>query len=267
VTFAAVARAYLSPMSDVRSVTPSRHGREARFVFAVVVLTVFAIHGEVHAQQTYFNVPNAELAKRGEAFVQQQLFLGKSGQGGLTVDFGLTDYLEVGFNAVAVSLYAPPRSTIERAPSVLANAQVMLEPVHWLHLLLGTMQGISARSPSGPRAAYAARGHAMARFGDDESRFGNYLVGAYAGTRAMLGEGSLGGGFVGAEVPLLGKRLRAVGDWVIGTNEESVIVLGLESLLDAEGRWDLAIGAQLPSPGSDNEYGCVLQIAWLSKEE
>lgn len=238
------------------------------FVLAIflVILLPLTLPRPAAAQQTYFNVPNAELAHRGEAFVQQQLFLGRSGQGGLTVDFGLTDYLELGFNAVAVSLYAPPHPRPERAPSMLANAQIMLEPASWAHLVAGTMQGISARSPDGPRAAYAARGHAMVRFGEDESKFGNYVVGAYVGTRAMLGEGSLGGGLLGVAVPILGKRLRAVGDWLIGTNEDSVVVLGIESLLDHEGRWDLAIGAQLPSPGSGNEYGCVLQIAWLSKE-
>jgi hypothetical protein len=219
------------------------------------------------AQQTYLNVPNAELATQGEAFVQQQAGLGRSGEAGLTVDFGLTDIFELGFNILSVPLYAAarPEPGGERPPSVLVNAQLMVSLARVVHLQVGTRQGIAAGEQTGPRAAYSARGHALIRLGEDDAAYGNYVIGAYAGTRAHLGQGSLGGGMLGFEVPLLGPKLRIVGDWMIGTNEDSVAGLGFESIFDSEGRWDLALGAQLPSPRSGNDYALIVQVAWLSR--
>jgi hypothetical protein len=236
------------------------------WVARLLALSVLLISGRASAQQTYFNVPNAELATAGEAFVQQQLQLGRRGEAGLTADFGMTEYLEFGFNILSLPLFASPdMESGQLDPSALVNAQMMFSPASVVHLQVGTRQGIASGTGEGPRAAYSAFGHALVRFGKDDAPYGNYVMGAYVGTRASLGEGSLGGGLLGFEVPLIGPRLRAVGDWVIGTNEASVVGLGIESILDAKGRWDLALGAQLPSPRSGNDYALIVQIAWLSR--
>jgi hypothetical protein len=222
--------------------------------------------GRAAAQQTYFNVPNAELSTRGEAFVQQQSGFGPSGDAALTVDFGLTDYLELGFNVYSLSLYAPKKPDPgEREPSVVTNAQVMVSLTPLVHVQAGTHQGVAGGTEEGPRVQYSARGHALVRLGEDDARYGNYVIGGFAGTSANLGPGSHGGGMIGFEVPLIGPQLRVVGDWLIGTNKECVAAIGFESIFDSEGRWDLAVGARLPSPRSGNDYGAIVQIAWLSR--
>jgi hypothetical protein len=220
----------------------------------------------VSAQQTYFNIPNAELSTPGEAFVQQQLGLGPSGDAGLTVDFGMTKFFEFGFNILSVPLYAAKHPEPgSREPSVLTNAQLMFSVTPVVHLQVGTRQGLVGGEEDGPRARYSGHGHALIRFGEDDAPYGNYVVGAYGGSRANLGPGSLGGGMVGFEVPIMGRHLRAVGDWILGTNQDSFAALGLESIFDADGRWDLALGARLPSPRSGNDYGMIVQISWLSR--
>jgi hypothetical protein len=130
---------------------------------------------------------------------------------------------------------------------------------------VGTRQGVAGTADGHPRTTYSASGHLLARFGADDARYGNYVVGAYAGTRANVGAGSLGGALLGFAVPVAGPMLRVVGDWVIGTNEDSLATLGLESLFDAKGHWDLAIGARVPSPRSNNDYGVIVQVSWLSR--
>jgi hypothetical protein len=235
--------------------------------FVGVICLVFGFAAEpAAAQQTYFNVPNAELATEGEAFVQQQLGLGRGGDAELTVDFGLTEWLELGFNVLSVPLYAAPRPQPgELEPSVLVNAQVMFTVVPVLHLQAGARQGVAQGTSDGPRATYSGHGHVLMRLGEDDAPYWNYVVGAYAGSRTHLGPGSLGGAMVGFEVPILGPRLRVVGDWIIGTNQRSVAGVGLESIFDSKGRWDLALGAQLPSPTSGNDYALIVQISWLSR--
>ena len=239
-------------------------------LLALGLLTLIVLQGlfvsSASAQQTYFNVPNAELATKGEAFIQQQMGFGPEGDAELTTDFGMTEWFEFGFNLLAVPLYAPPKEEPgAREPSAVVNGQIMVSPLETVHLQVGTRQGVARGIEGHPRSSYSASGHLLARFGADDARYGNYVVGAIVGTRANVGQGSLGGGLVGFEVPVIGPKLRVVGDWVIGTNEDSVATLGLESLFDAEGRWDLAVGARLPSPRSDNDYGVIVQISWLSR--
>lgn len=237
----------------------------SRFVGAFF-LAVTSAPSAAAAQQTYFNVPNAELSTEGEAFVQQQLGLGQSGEAGLTVDFGMTKWLEFGFNILQVPLYAARQPQAgEPQPSVLVNAQVMFTVIPIIHLQVGTRQGVAQGTPDGPRAEYSGHGHALVRLGEDDAPYGNFVFGAYAGSRSNLGPGSLGGGMAGLEVPILGPKLRIVGDWIIGTNQHSVAGVGIESIFDSKGRWDLALGAQLPSPRSGNDYALIVQISWLSR--
>jgi hypothetical protein len=241
-------------------------GVKSWFVCGLLLMLCLLSASRVAAQQTYFNVPNAELSTKGEAFVQQQLGIGPSGDAGLTVDWGMTEYFEIGFNILSVPLYAPKGPDPSgRQPSVLTNAQLMWSATPAVHLQVGTRQGVSGGEDDGPRAQYSGQGHALVRLGEDDARYGNYVIGGFAGSRANVGHGSLGGGMLGVEVPIIGRKLRAVADWIIGTNEDCFAAFGLESIFDAAGRWDLALGARLPSPRSGNDYGMIVQISWLSR--
>jgi hypothetical protein len=149
---------------------------------------------------------------------------------------------------------------------VLGNAQLTLELNHFVHTQVGTQQGIASGKGGRDRADYAARGFAVLRLGAEGARYGSYVFGGYVGTRSLLGPGSVGGGLVGVEVPLWEHHLKFAGDWVIGTNAESVAALGLEWSVDSHERWELAMAAQLPSPKSDNDYGFIVQISHIPIE-
>jgi hypothetical protein len=47
-------------------------------------------------------------------------------------------------------------------------------------------------------------------------------------------------------------------DWVVGRNASSVAVAGL--VLTLPGEVFLSVGAQLPSPGTANDFGAVLEL-------
>ena len=232
------------------------------------LLIVLAGPSQASAQQTYFNVPNVETAAVGQIFVQNQLTLAKSGDTDVTIDVGLTKYLEVGLNVATIPLYAGSASEPpdEREPNVLANAQLTFPLARIAHVQLGTWQGIATGGNAEDRASYAGRGHGVLRLGEEGAAYGNYVFGAYAGTKTVLGPGSRAGGLFGAEVPLWEDRLRFAGDWVIGTNAESVAAVGLETVITARHRWEVAVAAQLPSPKSDNDYALLVQITHIPVE-
>lgn len=244
----------------------------ARTRAIVLVLTVLAgaltSAAGASAQQTLFNVPTAQTAAVGHIFLQNQLTFGRSGDTDVTMDVGLTKNLEVGLNVTTIPLYQPPRGDEAdgRAPNVVANAQWTVALAKVAHLQLGTWQGIATGRGPDDRADYAGRGHTVLRLGEDDARYGNYLVGVYAGSKTVLGPGSRVGGMLGVELPLIGKLLKLAGDWVVGTNAESVAAVGLESAFDAGQHWEVAVAAQLPSPQSGNDYGFILQISHIPIE-
>ena len=242
--------------------------RESLGFLLIGLLAILAWAPAASAQQTYFNVPNAETAAVGQIFLQNQLTLAKSGDADVTIDVGLTKYIEVGLNVATIPLYeAPPSEPAdERAPNVVANAQLTFPLSHAAHVQLGTWQGIATGGSGEDRADYAGRGHAVVRLGEEDAAYGNYVLGAYAGTKTVLGPGSRVGGLFGVEIPLWQDRLRFAGDWVIGTNAESVAALGFESLFEARHHWEIGVAAQLPSPNSDNDYALIVQITHIPIE-
>jgi len=94
----------------------------------------------------------------------------------------------------------------------------------------------------------------------DLHEFGKYFLGGYFANRAYAGKNEFGF-MAGAEYPLLENKLHLMGDFISGSNDISVSVLGFVVFLPKD--WQLSLGAQLPSPSSSNEYGLVFEITKL----
>jgi len=92
-------------------------------------------------------------------------------------------------------------------------------------------------------------------------RFGSYVLGTYLGNRGALGHGPPVGGLLGLEIPVWENRIHAQADWVIGLNDVSVIVVGAVIYIGRS--FQLSVGAQLPSPGSGNHFGGVLELTYV----
>jgi hypothetical protein len=143
--------------------------------------------------------------------------------------------------------------------STLLNANVYLDPLEWLAFEAGVQGGVGF-VPNTTRLEPVVFGWVTARF-EAPGRFGSYVVGAYSGTRGALGKGPPVGGLLGVEVPLVEHTVHAMADWVIGLNDLSVAVIGAVVFIGQS--FQLSAGVQLPSPGSGNSFGGVLELTYV----
>lgn len=214
------------------------------------------------AQQSLFNVPSTQETLPGRLFGQVQLTgTSHGGEVNTTLELGVFRWLEVGMNLFRMPLYrltelddgAPAQS------STMLNANVYLDPLEWLAFEAGVQGGVGF-VPNTTRLEPVLYGWVTARF-EAPGRFGSYVVGAYSGTRGALGKGPPVGGLLGVEVPLIEHTLHAMADWVIGLNDLSVAVIGAVVFIGQS--FQLSGGVQLPSPGSGNSFGGVLELTYV----
>ena len=91
----------------------------------------------------------------------------------------------------------------------------------------------------------------------DLDHLGKYYLGVYYANHAYAGAGDSFGMMAGVEYPL-SKQMSLMGDILTGNNDLGVSVLGM--VFNLPSAWQLSFGAQLPVPGSPNDYGAVLEI-------
>jgi hypothetical protein len=65
----------------------------------------------------------------------------------------------------------------------------------------------------------------------------------------------------GVEYPLIANKLHLMGDFISGNSDISVAVIG--AVLFLPHQWQLSLGAQVPAPTSNNDYGLVFEITKL----
>ncbi len=226
---------------------------------SLVFLTVLATTSfstASFAQQSLFNVPSAEITEHGKFFFQEQINLGKlSGVANTTIDYGLENELEIGVNIFNVDLY--PTNEM-RNPYVLANFQKGFTINEHYKIGVGTQTGmtppIHTQKVDIPSFSYFNN---AVNF----EEYGRYNLGAYHANHAYAGEGDSFGIMAGVEYPLLEKKFHLMGDILTGNNDISVAVLGVVFFLPQD--WQLSLGAQLPAPTSDNDYGAVIEFTKL----
>lgn len=208
------------------------------------------------AQQSLFNVPSSDITHTGKFFFQEQINLGKmSGISNTTVDYGLENELEIGFNIFNVDLY--PTNEM-RNPYVLANFQKGFTINEHYKIGLGTQTGIT---PPIHNKEIGIPSFSFFNNQLDLEEYGHYNLGAYHANHAYAGEGDSFGLMAGVEYPLLEKEFHLMGDILTGNNDLSVAVLGFVIFLPQD--WQLSFGAQLPAPTSNNDYGAVIEFTKL----
>ncbi|MGV3619840.1 MAG: hypothetical protein ACO1OB_03430 [Archangium sp.] len=229
--------------------------RLAAVLFVVLPSAVFA-------QQSVFNVPSAQETVPGRLFGQVQ-FTGTEygGEVNTTIELGVFKWLEVGVNLFHMHLYRVDEVTPESpaTSSTMLNANFYFEPTDFMSVEAGGQGGIGF-IPTTLFLEPVLFGFAAARF-DAPGRWGSYIVGGYTGTRGALGKGPPGGGLLAFEIPLWEHVIHAQGDWLIGVNEISVAVVGAVVFIGKN--FQVSAGVQLPSPGSGNHFGGVLELTYV----
>jgi hypothetical protein len=236
--------------------------RRACWQCGVLVLTAMASTlstREAVAQQNLFNVPVPAVAAEDKIFFQEQLNVGSVGSSNTTFDYGLGNNFEIGLNVFNVGLYpavTPPMPGDAGRNGVLINMQKVFEPNESFDIGIGTQQGVSATTSS-QQTEYMGYGWCVVEY-DTHNDHGRYLAGTYIGNPTYTGKGNSVGWMLGCEYPLIPEKMHFMADWLGGTNQISVAVIG--AVVELPRHWQLSVGAQVPSPGSHNPYGMVIEL-------
>jgi len=222
------------------------------------------------AQQNMFNVPTGTITPRGQIYFQEQNNLGETGESQLTLDVGLGKGFEIGLNVLHVRLYpgkAPFSRSDPSSDALTGNVQWGTELSSSLAVAMGTQQGLSAHNPE-HEVHHVGMGWAGVRIEPEKGRFGEYIIGAYAASRSWSGAGAPWGGMFGVEAPIVPERLSFAADCMIGTNRQSVEVLGLDITPVEDSDWQISLGAQLPGPFAPHtDYAVILGLSHEAEEK
>lgn len=207
-------------------------------------------------QQNLFNVPSSDITEKHKVFFQQQFNLTTAaGNCNTTVDYGLGKGFEVGVNLFNLDFYTP--NGVHQNPHLLLNFQKAITISENYKIGLGTQTGLTL-------PLYHSRidipSFSYINNAVDLDHLGKYYLGAYYANHAYAGAGDSFGMMAGVEYPL-SKQMSLMGDILTGNNDLGVSVLGM--VFNLPSAWQLSFGAQLPVPGSPNNYGAVLEITKL----
>lgn len=223
--------------------------------------------GPCVAQQNLFNVPSGRITPPEEVFFQQQFNFLRDGASNTTIEFGIAEELEAGLNVLDVPLYLGggiAELDSNNTADLLFNLQKGLLLSDTLHLGFGTQLGITQLGTN----LNASRPTSLVNFEWIvlESEIPDvvfFYCGAYYGNTPYLGKGNNVGAMFGIELPIIEDRLSFMADVLTGTNDISVAVIGGVYTFPGT-RWQISLGAQLPFPGSQNDYGAVLEITRIA---
>jgi len=216
------------------------------------------------AQQNLFNVPDVVITAPGKVFFQEQFNFTRSGVSNTTFCYGVGKELEIGFNVFNVDLYtdphAEPDSTPENlrqvSPEIMFNVARGLKFTERWHAELGAQFGVNP-ADSDQLTRFTNFTYFNTEY-NAPGPWGKYYVGTYYANHHHAGPGNSVGLLLGTEIPLVKEKLHFMADFLSGTNDLSVGVIG--GVLFIPKRWQLSAGWQFPSPGSHNMQGLVLEI-------
>ncbi len=208
------------------------------------------------AQQNLFNVPTADITPENQFFFQQQFNIGAEvGNSNTTIDYGLGNNWEVGINLYNVDLY-PTNS--HHNPFFLLNFQKVIDITKSYKVGFGTQTGITPPVYH-PLIEFPSYSYIINAF--DSGKWGKFYLGGYYANKAYVGTRNSLGVKIGIEFPVISGKFHLMGDWITGNNAVGLAVVGVVLYLPEN--WQLSLGAQLPTPESQNDYGMVFGITKL----
>ncbi len=215
------------------------------------------------AQQTYFNVPSADVVGKHEIAVQQQLNFSESIRSSTTLEYGLGREWEIGLNFYNLDYQPSERrivandSTTEEAfsPLLMLNAQKAFDITKNLEIAIGAQGGLNVLTQRRPQLVGYVYG-LIGAVSDNEHY--NLSLGGYAANARYLGDGPKIGFQTGFDAGIFYKKLHLIGDWVSGSHDFGQLALGIEVFLGEH--FPLAIGWQRMN--KTGEQALVLQLTF-----
>jgi hypothetical protein len=213
------------------------------------------------AQQTFFNVPEAEATPRKLLYFQEQVNMHDELTSETTFTLGLGKGWELGINAKDVIIHTDGRvlrmeeEQAEDNPKLYLNARKSFEIAKCFDFSVGTLVGSTIASTENMMLgnfSYANTGVCWGRKGN-----GKLVAGGYHANKGYTGDETGYGYMAGAKVPLLIFNLQA--DYISGTSDISYLAVG--GGINLPRQWELSGGVEMPAPGSRNPTMFTVQLS------
>jgi hypothetical protein len=223
----------------------------------------FLLSYQINAQRNLIDVPTSEIVEAKKVFFQEQgVFTKKAINTSTIFTFGFGKNFEAGITLNQFVFKRSSRLEVnsekpEETPDLLINAQKGFEINDWLTAGLGTKSGINTAKTSAD-FRFSNFSYLNTQFSIQEQKH-KIVAGVYYANDTYAGDGSNWGAMAGVDITLVEEKLNFIGDLLSGNNSLSVFNTALEISLPQN--WKVALGAQFPFPGSDNDMGGVLQIS------
>jgi len=219
------------------------------------------------AQQNLFNIPSADITNPQKLFYQHQINLyNYKVESKMHFIYGLGKGWDAGLNIVGKGAYFSPAWRISYNddpgrgalyPIVLATIQKQFVLSEHVDLNIGSQFGVNISNRlKNKELNHFNYGIGVFHFNDHR---GKIIGGVYKTNRMYVGQGNTFGFMAGYEVRV-SKRWYVMGDWVSGSNDASVAVLG--GTYNLTKRVQLCAGWQFPDPGTPKPAGpeCELNL-------
>lgn len=220
-----------------------------------------------HAQESYFNVTESDVAEKGAIVVQQQFSIQNFYRSITTFDYGLAEDLELGANLINLDYYPVNRrfmrndSSTEQAysPLLMLNAQKIIKLPHDFHMGIGGQAGWNLTPNLGQhRFVHFVYVNLNRTFLNDHYKI---TAGVFNGHVRYLGDGPPVGFQTGFEAAIVYQKLHLLGDWLSGQHDAGQLVLGFEVFLSK--KLPLSLGWQRRN--QDGSSALVVQLTYRSE--
>jgi len=251
----------------------SNRCRGARFnaVAVALLFSALLVGRRASAQQNFFNVPASDVTRKNKLFFQEQinvLITQKKLQSNSHFAYGVGWDLELGFNVSHVNIKpfdrrVIPINTRDRSepfnPLFLFTAQKAFTIDENFRIAVGTQTGVNFGAPApDKRLATLNYANLVLLLPNPHARL---VAGGYFGNDVFLGAGSGFGFWAGAELQILPERVHLVADWISGSHDLGMGVVGANVFLTPD--VSLVFGPILANPGSGNGTGYVIELNML----
>ncbi len=208
------------------------------------------------SQQSLFNVPSSEPTEKDKFFFQEQInIIPQEAISNSTLDYGLGQGWSAGVSLFNLKGYTKGTNYID--PEVLGNLEKSYNVTPNWRVGVGTQAGFNTGNNPDHLTQFESFSYLQNVFilPDEAAKF---YGGYYHANSGFTGGNSSDGAMLGVEVPILKDKLTFMADYLTGTSPISVAVAGL--VWATENKTQISAGVQIPSPGSDNDYGLVMEL-------
>lgn len=208
---------------------------------------------QLQAQQNYFNVPNSEITKERQHFIQEQINFHQDSVSSFTYDYGVSKDFELGLNVFNTKL----KDAGLGKNLYLMNTQYKAVKEHFYEVSIGTQQGKTTRND------WSSFNYLNFSFPFlDQYHFYSFSLGPYYATKTLASPNrDKMGAMFGIEYTVIEEKFHIVLDSITGNHEISQTVLGF--VFNTLNNIWISLGIQSPTTNLGTPSALVLEFTFL----